>query len=475
MPERILVLDNQETVRQLLERQLAGETRIVSSEALPADLPGRIAAVGPSLLILDPAGADGDAAQILAGIRKEWPALPVIILSSQPEIRQAVAAMRAGAFDYLPKPVPLRELLASVERSLELYGGEHEVLEQRRLFKMGSEQGFYKSRGDAMARVYNTALMVAMSENTSTLIQGESGTGKEIIAQLIHKLSPRRLAPYMELNCAAIPSELLESELFGHEAGAFTDAKETKAGLFEVADKGSFLLDEIGEMSLNLQVKLLRFLERRMFRRVGGTKDISVDLRIISSTNRDLREMVKEGSFREDLYYRLNVVPVKIPPLRERRDDIIPLICYFLDDYNSRFNKNFVRIDEAARRALMDYPWPGNIRELKNVVERVVLMESGPVMTVEQLRPLLGGSWDEVRETFPKRLQRVLEEPIPEEGLPLEDLIGDLERKLIEKAYTQFDGNQSRAAEMLGLGRDKLRYRMKQIEAEVKADVENCS
>jgi transcriptional regulator with PAS, ATPase and Fis domain len=309
-------------------------------------------------------------------------------------------------------------------------------------------------------------MLVAMSKDTTALITGESGTGKEVVAQLIHRLSPRHQHPFLEVNCAAIPAELLESELFGHEAGAFTDAKEAKRGLFEVADQGTLFLDEIGEMSQNLQAKLLRFLERQTFRHVGGTRDLTVDLRILSATNRDLREMVAARQFREDLFYRLNVVPLRIPPLRDRREDILPLIGHFLGEFNARFNKNFSRIDDAARRILMDYPWPGNIRELRNIVERVVLMEQGPELSAGQLRPLLSGSWEQIPETFPRRLARWLEEPIPEEGFDLEGVLKAVERSFIAKAYRQAGENQSRAAEMLGLGRDKLRYRMKQLDAE---------
>ncbi len=466
MDELILVLDDQEAVCRLLDENLGSGERRVICEPLPAKFMEKLDEVDPSLLVLDPSGSEQPLPELLAELKTSWPNLPVIILSSVSEIPQVVDAMRQGAFDFLPKPLPLGRLLASVDRALELHGVEKQLAERRRRFRVGDGQDFYKSQSEAMAKVYDDSLMVAMSQDTTTLISGESGTGKEIIAQLIHSLSPRHSKPFMELNCAAIPSELLESELFGHEAGAFTDAKESKAGLFELADQGTILLDEIGEMSLSLQVKLLRFLERKSFRRVGGTGDLSVDVRIISATNRDLKEMVQAGLFREDLFYRLNVVPIRIPPLRDRREDILPLIGHFLADFNPRFNKNFSNIPEPARRLLMEYPWPGNIRELRNVVERIVLMESGPDLTVGQLRPYLTGSWEELPESTSQRLARLLEEPIPVEGLDLEELIKNIERRLIEKAYRQADGNQSRAAAMLKLGRDKIRYRMKQFETE---------
>jgi len=464
--QTILILDNQDSVGKLLVASLRRSERKVLCEPLPAKLADRINDANPDLLILDPGGLALEPAALMAELRAGWPQLPVIIISSAPDVRQAVAAIRQGAFDFLAKPLPLAHLMETVDRALAAGAEEHELVERRRRFKTGGSRDFYKSQSESMSKVYDDALLVAMSPDTTALIQGESGTGKEIIAQLIHQLSPRHLKPFMELNCAAIPSELLESELFGHEAGAFTDAKESKVGLFELADQGTIFLDEIGEMSFNLQVKLLRFLERKTFRRVGGTKDLVVDVRIISATNRDLREMVKAGLFREDLFYRLNVVPIKIPPLRERREDILPLVRYFLKDFNPRFNKNFALVDDEARRLLMEYPWPGNIRELRNVIERIVLMEGGSELSDEHLRPYLGGSWDRSPETWPRRLARWLEEPIPEEGLDMEAIVRELEKNLIDKAYRQADRNQSRAAAMLKLGRDKMRYKMKQYQPE---------
>jgi len=460
----ILVLDDQEGVRQLLAQALGGEDRSLRCEAVPENLLAALQDIDPALLILDPTGVPLAVGDLVTGIRELRGDLPIILISSRPEIGDAVAAIRLGAHDFLAKPLPLAELRESVVKALAERAEERQLLERRRQFRMGDGQDFYKSTSESMSKVYDDALQVAMSRDTTTLITGESGTGKEVIATLIHQLSPRHHHSFMELNCAAIPAELLESELFGHEAGAFTDAKESKAGLFEVADKGTIFLDEIGEMSMSLQVKLLRFLERKTFRRVGGTRDIDVDVRIISATNRELRDMVGDRLFREDLYYRLNVVPILLPPLRDRREDILPLIGHFFGEFNPHFNKNFSRIGDEARRLLMDYPWPGNIRELRNVVERIVLMEHGPELVAEQLRPYLSGNWDHVPETFPRRLARLLEEPIPEDGVDLLEVLKSVERSFIEKAYRQAGENQSQAAGMLGLGRDKLRYRMKQIE-----------
>jgi two-component system response regulator AtoC len=465
----ILVIDDQEAVRRLLAESLASESRELRCEGLPTDLRARVRELAPALLILDPGVQAEQLGDLLDALRRDHPRLPIILLSSRPDVGAAVAAIRHGAADYLPKPLPLTALRDAVTRALAELGEGDGLLEQHRTrIRDGTE--FYRSPNDAMKQVYDAAMLVAMSRDTTALITGESGTGKELVAQFIHKYSARFEQPFMEVNCAAIPAELLESELFGHEAGAFTDAKEAKKGLFEVADQGTLFLDEIGEMSQKLQAKLLRFLEQKTFRRVGGTRDLSVDLRIISATNRELREMVTARQFREDLYYRLNVVSIRIPPLRDRREDILPLIEYFLLEFNPRFNKNFSRIEDAARRMLMDYPWPGNIRELRNIVERVVLMEQGPALSAAQLRPLLSGSWDQIPETFPRRLARWLEEPIPAEGIDLDGVLKGVEQSFITKAYRQAGENQSRAAEMLGLGRDKLRYRMKQLETEPAAE-----
>ncbi len=465
MRDLILAIDDQEGVRQLLAQSLDDEDREIRCEAHPDDLHSLLASIEPALIIIDPAGQPDSPGAFLTDLREAGFDMPVILLSSVTDLDLAVEAMRVGAHDFLCKPIPLPRLLESVKEALAGTGTEQELLERRRLFRIGDGQNFYKSTSEAMTRVYDDALMVAMSGDTTTLITGESGTGKEVIAQLIHELSPRHEASFLELNCAAMPAELLESELFGHEAGAFTDAKESKAGLFEVANQGTIFLDEIGEMSMNLQVKLLRFLERKTFRRVGGTKDIDVDVRIISATNRDLRDMVAERGFREDLFYRLNVVPINLPPLRDRREDILPLIAHFFGEFNPRFNKNFSRIDDEGRRMLMEYPWPGNIRELRNVVERVLLMEHGPELVGDQLRTHLSGDWEQVAESFARRLARLIEEPIPDEGVDLIELLRSIERKFIDKAYSQSDENQSKAAAMLKLGRDKLRYRMKQIGA----------
>jgi two-component system response regulator AtoC len=305
----------------------------------------------------------------------------------------------------------------------------------------------------------NVVENLAKSNTTTVLIEGESGTGKELIANMVHSLSPRRDKPFMEINCASIPEQLLESELFGHEKGAFTDAKSQKQGLFELADGGTVFLDEVGEMSLTIQVKLLRVMERMTFKRVGGISDIKVDLRLVSATNRDLAKAVKEETFREDLYYRLKVVPILVPPLRERKEDIELLAKHFLNQYNRAFSKDFNGFSDEALNLMRGYPWPGNVRELKNVIERAVLLFQGDRIEAEHLS--LGDLAGFGRNSSLGEVENAVTGGIPDKGIDFDGLICNIERDLIETALRQSDYNQSLAARLLGITRDKLRYKIK--------------
>ncbi len=461
MQDVILVIDNQESIQRLLENSLGSKRRQVIASEYPEDLQTSLEMADPSLLILDITGREDELDTTLEQVFKADSRLPVILLSSLADLDLGMRAMKAGVCDFVSKPISMEKLAGSVEAILDYNRSETELLEQHRKFRTGSGLSFYKLQSQAMTEVYEQSAQVAMSRDTTVLITGESGTGKEIIARLIHDLSPRRDKPFLELNCASIPSELLENELFGHEVGAFTDAREAKIGLVEVAKGGTLFLDEIGEMSLALQVKLLRFHENKIFRRVGGTKDMQVDVRIVSATNQDLHEQVAHKRFRADLFYRLNVVPIRILPLRERREDILPLIQFFGKDYVGRFNRRSMDLNEEARRILMEYDWPGNVRELKNLVERMVLMDTGDQIGPESLRMALGQNLALSSETPGERIRRIMEEPLPESGVDLEEIVKSLEVDLIEKALNKSEGNQSRSAALLGLGRDKLRYRLK--------------
>jgi transcriptional regulator with PAS, ATPase and Fis domain len=288
-----------------------------------------------------------------------------------------------------------------------------------------------------------------------------------MIATMIHRYSSRREQPFLEINCASLPEELLESELFGHERGAFTDAKNQKVGLLELANKGTLFLDEIGEMSLTIQVKLLRVLEKMTFRRVGGTKDIKVSVRIISATNSDLENSIQKKMFREDLYYRLKVVPIFIPPLRERKEDIYLLLTYFLNHFNKQFSKNFQDVEDGAYAVILNHPWPGNIRELKNMVERIVLLENDTKLRVDHIPSSIRQGTNPSKElSVVRKLELALSRPFADDGMAFEELLGSVEHELIDKAVREAGGNQSKAARLLQLNRDKIRYRLKNLHME---------
>ena len=461
---RVLVVDDEQSIRHFVSRSLTDAGYEVVTAGTGADGIRLFKAEPPDLVVLDLRLPDASGLDLLEQFKAEAPATPVILITAVDDLETAVKAMRQGAFYFLRKPLALDELEKLVHEGLEKRQLRREVELWRRL--QVEKDGFVRCASPRMTHVYNMVEQVAQGETTSVLVQGESGTGKELIARYIHKLSPRRDKPFLDINCAAIPRDLLESELFGHEKGAFTDARAQKLGLLEMAHGGTLFLDEIGEMSLTLQVKLLRVLERMTFRRVGGLKDISVSVRIISATNQNLEKRVKEGAFREDLFYRLKVVPILVPPLRERQEDILPLATHFLRQFNLAFKKDFSRIHPEAERALLEYPWPGNIRELRNLMERTVLLERGPELLPQHLHFTVGETFASPVEgdtdDLATRLEAALRTPvIPESGIPCEELLEEFERALIQKASAASNGNQSRAAEMLRMKRDRLRYRMK--------------
>ena len=460
----ILLIDDDDTIRYFLPRDLEVEGyHVLTAESGGAGL-RVLEREAIDLVLLDIRLPDRSGIDILQKIREQWPEQTVVMLTGEPDHETAVRAMRLGARDYLTKGKPIREeLLLVLERELASQRLGREVQHHRQQKSLRVKSEFVRGESPAMREVFQMVEQVALSESTSVLIEGESGSGKELIAHLIHELSARRDKPMLELNCAAIPRELLESELFGHEKGAFTDARQQKQGLLELANGGMLFLDEVGEMSLTIQVKLLRVLERMTFKRVGGTKDISVSVRVISATNQHLETMVREGAFREDLFYRLKVVPIRVPPLRERREDILPIARHFLDQFNRAFGKSFASIDPEAERILLTYPWPGNIRELRNLFERIVLLNQGNALLAHHLtaaiapapRSVRGGDSLDALETVLASGQ------FPDDGIDLEGTLATVEKAIIQKAFDWTRGNQSRAAQMLQMKRDKLRYRMK--------------
>ncbi|MBC7186953.1 MAG: sigma-54-dependent Fis family transcriptional regulator [Calditrichaeota bacterium] len=414
-----------------------GEEAIQIVEKYPVDL-----------VLLDLRLPKMDGLQVLAHIKEIDPDVLVIMITAVSDPRPAVAAMKAGAYDYLNKPFELDELKMVVAKALETIRLKLEVSQLKAQQRLRSPLTELFGDSPQMQEVRRLIKIVSETPRTSVLIQGESGTGKELVADAIHRNSVRADKPLVKVNCAAIPENLLESELFGHERGAFTDAKTMKKGIFEMAHGGSIFLDEISSMSPALQPKLLRVLESGSFRRVGGTADIEVDVRIIAATNRDLAQCVREGTFREDLYYRLKVMVIDLPPLREHPEDIIPLAKLFLEANNREFNKNIRGIDKEAQRLLLEYPWPGNVRELKNVIERAVILCPGDLLTADLLH--LGAA-----PFAPK--------PITATTQPtsVPDALDEVEKRHILQVLEKYGGNKSMAARALNISRSTLREKLK--------------
>ena len=367
-------------------------------------------------------------------------------------LENAVKAMRLGAYDYVSKPFNLEELSIVVRKALDSSDLKQEVVRLRTETKKNGPPNIIGTSRHVKS-LMEVLDKVARSEASTVLVQGESGTGKELVAKWIHYSSNRAEKPFIAINCAAVPATLLESELFGHEKGAFTDAKANKKGLFELADGGTVFLDEIGDMEMGMQAKLLRFLEDRSFRRIGGGRVFTVDVRIISATNKDLHKSIEERTFRNDLYYRLQVIPIMLPSLRERKEDIIPLATHFISLFNRDFNKKIQGIDSLAERMLTEYGWPGNIRELKNVIERAIILGNNDTLLLEHL-PL-----EIVAKTTAPSEVSTSTFRLPPEGIDIEEV----ERELIRQALEVTEWNQSKAAKKLNLGIDAFRYRMKKF------------
>jgi len=461
MIANILVVDDQDSIRHFIQKSLQDEGYDVATAATGAEAIQKIETDLPDLVLLDLRLPDTHGLDVLRRAKEVADELTVIIMTAFGDVDSAVRAMKMGAFDYVTKPLHLEQLLLLVEKGLESQKLWRELQHHRRQQQQKFSKDFVRGSSQSILDIYSIAERVAKSDTTSVLIEGESGTGKQLVASLIHDASIRREKPFLEINCAAIPKNLLESELFGHEKGAFTDARSQKQGLLELANGGTLFLDEIGEMNLTIQVKLLKVLEKMTFRRVGGTKDITVSVRIISATNQDLEQMVHEGQFREDLYYRLKVVPIRMPALRERKEDILLFAKHFMHKFSKDFNKKFSRISTEAERLLLNYAWPGNIRELKNLFERTILLESGDVIEPRHLQ--MGLSSREERATSRlHQLDEILNHGLlPEGGIPFEAILEEIEKALILKASELTGWNQSKTAEMLLMKRDKLRYRMK--------------
>ena len=459
MAERILIVDDEALIRKSLAQILSRKGYEVESAASAAEArrlysPGEFALVLLDLRLPDASGID-----LLKEFRAAQPDLLVILMTAYGSVETAVEAMRLGAYDYVNKPFKSREIEVIVKLALDAGQLRTEVreLRQEAARPFGLENFVGEDQG--MQKVFSMIRKVAQNPDVTVLIQGESGTGKEMVARSIHAESDRRGRSFVGINCAAIPSQLLESELFGYEKGAFTDAKARKPGLMEKAHGGTLFLDEIGDMDVQLQAKLLRVLEERTVRRVGGIEQVPVDVRVLAATNQNLEERIRAGRFREDLYYRLKIISILIPPLRERRADVLPLANHFLQEANHRFHKSVEGFTRGCEGLLLSYPWPGNVRELRNTIERVLILEDARRIAPEHLPPeILGG-----RPRHEEGGVWIPQGPEILRGISFDGVVDEVGRYLVGEALRLAGGNKAQAARLLSMDRGTLRYQIKRL------------
>jgi len=457
----ILVVDDEPNYQIVLAELLRDEDyEVFTADNGTAALP-IVQETDLDLVISDMKMPGMDGIEFMKKIKKFNKALPVILITAYAEVEKAVEAMHLGAFTYLAKPFSNEQLLAAVRKAIEHYGMVCEIKRLRNEITPRSGFEGMIGKNPSMLSVYQLIEKVAPTPS-SVLVTGESGTGKELVARAIHNLSPRREAPFISVNCAALTDTLLESELFGHEKGAFTDAISMRKGRFELADGGTLFLDEIGEMPPSLQAKLLRVLQERAFERVGGNTTLTIDVRILTATNRELKDEVDKKKFREDLYYRLNVIHIHLPPLRERVDDIPALVTHFLHKNAKRLGKEQLTISPEALRLLVGLPWEGNVRELENTIERAAILCSNDRIDAEDVQPdsteLRSQEWSSGLD---------LAQFVPEE-LKLSDVLNGIEEKLVRQALENADNIQARAAEHLGITKSLLQYKMKKYKLQRK-------
>ena len=456
MKPKILVVDDEESIREFLSIMLKKEGYDVSLAADGEEAKGLLKNKSFHMIISDLQMPNVTGMELLEHVKANYPEITFMMITAFGSTENAVEAMKLGAYDYLTKPFKIDEVRILINNALKAKNLE---TENRQLKKeLGQAHSFQNMIGnsDRMHQIFSLVERVSQSP-TNVLITGESGTGKEVVAKAIHYNGPIKEKPFVTVNCGAIPENLMESEMFGHKKGSFTGAVSDKVGLFEAADGGTLFLDEVGELPLNIQVKLLRAIQERVIRKVGATEDQKVEVRIIAATNRNLKEMVGAGEFREDLFYRLNVINIDTPPLRERRDDIPLLAKHFLKKYSDKMNKNLNAISDDALTILTKYNYPGNVRELENIIERTVALEGGSSILPESLPPLVptaGGKGGD------RRLASAHEIEITDDGVDLDKILGQIEKELLIKGIHHADGVKKKAAKLLGITFRSMRYRV---------------
>lgn len=453
--EKVLIIDDEKLIRWYLRENMEKSGYTVIEAEKGNEAIKIFSEHLPDIVLLDVNLTDISGIDVLSAIKSMDKDVPVIIITAFGNIKTAVEAMKLGAYDFIEKPFEVEKLNIVIEKALENAFLRREVSRYKAL---SGNYRFDQIIGNSpkMQEVRRIIKKIAHSNTTTVLLEGESGTGKDFVARVIHNHSNRADKPFIDVNCAALPKNLIESELFGYEKGAFTGASTPKKGLFEMANSGTIFLDEIGDMNYELQAKLLKVIENKTFRRLGGTAEVVVDVRIIAATNRNLSERIKIGSFREDLYWRLKVMPITLPPLRERGEDILLLSQHFIEHFNREFKKHVKGLSNETKELFLVYNWPGNIRELKNVLERAILLETGEYITQDYLPA-------EMLHGFEHRIkgdkESYIDINIPEEGIDIEEV----EKTLLKKALEMAKGNQTKAARLLNLGRDAFRYRIQKF------------
>jgi DNA-binding NtrC family response regulator len=455
LSDLVLIIDDERLLCKQLEKALSQEGHEVVTAYTGKDGIGIAIRENPDVVLLDLRLPDVDGLEVLGYLTGLEPVPNTIMMTAHGNIEVAVAAIKKGAYDFIEKPFSVDKLRIMVRNALSAHVLKSNLSAVTMREQLKYELNSFVGESDAIKEITQLLLKLVNTDPRMILITGESGTGKGLAARVLHFNGVRAQKPILELNCAAIPETLLETELFGHEAGAFTDAKKMKKGIFELADGGTIFLDEIADMSLSTQAKLVKVIEERTFRRIGGTRDISVDVRIIAATNRSLKELVSKKLFREDLYHRLNVISFEMPPLRSRRDDIPMLADYFVEYFNNELHKNIKVVPEGVRGEFLNYPWPGNVRELRSTIERAVLLSDGVVLNPNYIK-LEGQIENDVK--FDEAEEKIVVE------MSLNDMsLSKIEEKVILEALTMNDWNQTRTAEKLGVTREVLRYRMKKM------------